>query len=373
MNSISGASFSDSKKHFLVLDGLRGVAAVMVVLFHLLEIFSGGNHAQQLINHGYLAVDFFYLLSGFVIGYAYDERWNKMTLKGFFKRRLIRLHPMIIVGSVIGAITFYFQGGVMFPMIDDVPLKELIMVMIVGCTLLPLPPSMDVRGWIEMHPLNGPAWSLFFEYIANILYALFLRRLSNTVLMILAVITGGLLIHMAVTHGDLIGGWSLIPEQLRIGFTRLLFPFIAGILLSRMVKPGSIQFAFLICSLLLIVSFSLPWIGSHEVKWMNGLYDALAVIILFPIIVVLGASGSVYGLGEKVCKFLGDISYPIYITHFPFIYLFMAWVTNNQVSMTDAAPAAALVFVVTILVAYASFKWYDLPVRKWLTTKWMKG
>ncbi len=86
-------AFSDSKAHYPILDGLRGVAAIMVVAFHILETFSGGDHVKQIINHGYLAVDFFFVLSGFVIGYAYDDRWNNMTLGGFFKRRLIRLHP----------------------------------------------------------------------------------------------------------------------------------------------------------------------------------------------------------------------------------------------------------------------------------------
>jgi len=93
MNYISSSSFTDTKSHYEILDGLRGVAAVIVVMFHILETFTGGDHSKQIINHGYMAVDFFFVLSGFVIGYAYDDRWNKMSLKGFFKRRIIRLHP----------------------------------------------------------------------------------------------------------------------------------------------------------------------------------------------------------------------------------------------------------------------------------------
>src|SRR6266404_2717599 len=96
--------FSDSKRHYKILDGLRGVAAIIVVLFHILEIFSGGIHTRQIINHGYLAVDFFFVLSGFVVGHAYDDRWGRMGLRGFFARRLIRLHPMVIMGSIIGAL-----------------------------------------------------------------------------------------------------------------------------------------------------------------------------------------------------------------------------------------------------------------------------
>jgi peptidoglycan/LPS O-acetylase OafA/YrhL len=87
---------------------LRGVAAIMVVWFHLFEAYAT-SHLDQRINHGYLAVDFFFILSGFVIGYAYDDRWKKkMSVKDFLKRRLIRLHPMVVMGAVIGAVMFYF-------------------------------------------------------------------------------------------------------------------------------------------------------------------------------------------------------------------------------------------------------------------------
>ena len=96
-----------SKPRYEILDGLRGVAAMMVVAFHLFESYSRGA-AFQIINHGYLAVDFFFVLSGFVIGYAYDDRWDRMTLGGFFKRRITRLHPMVIAGTVVGLLMFYF-------------------------------------------------------------------------------------------------------------------------------------------------------------------------------------------------------------------------------------------------------------------------
>ncbi len=104
-----------SKPHYEILDGLRGVAAVMVIIFHLFEAHAGGSHLTQIINHGYLAVDFFFMLSGFVIGYAYDDRWNRMTVGTFFKRRIIRLHPMVIMGSIVGAALFLFSGSPCFP------------------------------------------------------------------------------------------------------------------------------------------------------------------------------------------------------------------------------------------------------------------
>lgn len=142
MNSTSLAT----KPHYPVLDGLRGVAAILVVIFHILEAHST-SHLDLMINHGYLAVDFFFLLSGFVIGYAYDDRWNRMTLKDFFKRRLVRLHPLVIIGSVIGAIFFYFQDSAIWPAIHTVPVWKLLLTMVIGCTLIPVPISMDIRGW----------------------------------------------------------------------------------------------------------------------------------------------------------------------------------------------------------------------------------
>lgn len=374
MNYISSASFSDSKSHYEILDGLRGVAAVMVVMFHLLETFTGGSNLKQIINHGYLAVDFFFVLSGFVIGYAYDNRWDKMTLKGFFKRRLIRLHPMIIAGMVIGAICFYFQGSAVFPMIRQTPVWEMLLIMLIGFTLLPVPLSMDIRGWQEMHPLDGPAWSLFFEYIANILYALFIRKFSNKLLSVFVFIFGCALIQLSVfgPNGDVIGGWSVEPSQLRIGFTRLLYPFFAGLLLSRISKPGHIKHAFFWCSLLLVIILSVPRIGGGSHLWMNGLYVSFSIIFLFPLIVYLGASGKVEGkLPSKICEFLGNISFPIYIIHYPFIYIFTAWVSNKNISLTQSLPVALVVLLASIALAYACLKLYDIPVRKWLTKRFM--
>ena len=374
MNSNPSTAFSDSKKHYEILDGLRGVAAVIVVMFHLMETFNEGTNLKQIINHGYMAVDFFFVLSGFVIGYAYDDRWHKMSLAGFFKRRLIRLHPMIIIGMLIGGILFYFQASPYFPGISQVPVWRLLLVMIIGFTLLPIPPSMDIRGWIEMHPLDGPAWTLFFEYIANIFYALVLRKLSNKAVAVLAFIAGAMLIHLSVfgPNGDVIGGWSLEPLQIYVGFTRLLYPFLAGLLLSRIIKPAKIKNAFLWCSLLISAILFIPRVGGSQHLWMNGIYDAVSIIVLFPLIVYMGANGEVKGkYSSKICKFLGDISYPIYIIHYPLIYTFMAWVGRNKVTLIGSLPMAFIVLVISIVLSYVSLKLYDIPVRKWLSKRFM--
>jgi peptidoglycan/LPS O-acetylase OafA/YrhL len=366
-------AYLETKNHYEILDGLRGVAAIIVVIFHVFETYSG-TRFKQIINHGYLAVDFFFLLSGFVVAYAYDDRWGKMTQWEFYKRRLIRLQPMVIMGSIIGAIFFYTQGGALWPLINQTPVWKMLLVMLVGFTMLPLPTSMDIRGWQEMHPLNGPAWSLFFEYVANILYALVFRRFSKKVLTVFVVIFAALLVRYLVwgPQGDVIGGWSINAEQLNIGFTRLLYPFFAGILLCRMGKLIHIKNAFTICSLLLIVVFFIPRVGDEHTLWMNGLYESFSIILMFPLIVAIGAGGHITGgFAKKACKFLGDISYPIYITHYALIYTYTAWVADNKIPMGYGMQIGALLVIAAVAIAWVCLKFYDEPVREWLRKRYL--
>ncbi|MBE8724219.1 acyltransferase family protein [Flavobacterium hungaricum] len=374
MSSI--ASDIKPKKHYEILDGLRGVAAILVVAFHIFEAHGGGNRFVQIINHGYLAVDFFFLLSGFVVAYAYDDRWGRMGQWDFYKRRLIRLQPMVIMGMIIGAIFYYLQASdILFPMIAGMPVWKVILTMIVGFTLLPIPPSLEIRGWGEMHPLNGPAWSLFFEYIANILYAVLFRRFSNKVMTVFVLIFAGLLINYTVfgPKGDVIGGWSLNLEQMNVGFTRLLYPFFAGVLLSRLGKLIHIKGAFWICSLLITIVLAIPRIGDENSLWMNGLYESFAIILVFPLIVAIGAGGEIKNaFSLKVCKLFGDISYPIYITHYPLIYWYTAWVVDNKVSLADGYKTGLGVLFASIVLAYLCLKLYDEPVRNWLQNKFQK-
>lgn len=361
-----------TKPHYQILDGLRGVAAIIVVFFHLSEPLAG-SHLDNVVNHGYLAVDFFFLLSGYVIGYAYDDRWNKLTIGGFLRRRFERLQPLVVLGMTLGAIGFYFTDSTIWPLIHTVPAGKLIVVMLIGWTILPIPLSMDIRGWQEMHPLNSVGWSLFFEYIANILYALGLRKLSNKALTYFVLLAAAVLLHYALTNpnGDVTGGWTLNAEHLRVGITRTIFPFFAGLLLSRITRPSRVKNAFVWCSLLVAVVLLMPRIGGATHLWMNGLYEAFCIIIIFPLIVYIGASGIVHNkTEERICKFLGDLSYPLYMTHYVLVYFYVAWVSNHSgITLWQALPYALLTFAGAIGLAYASLKLYDEPVRVWLRKK----
>ncbi|MFC6646631.1 acyltransferase family protein [Granulicella cerasi] len=370
----STTAIAPRKAHYVVLDGLRGVASIVVILFHLCEANNGGSRFKQIINHGYMAVDFFFMLSGFVIAYAYDDRWQRMTVGSFFKRRLIRLQPMVILASIIGALFFYFGAGTTFPHIAQTPVWMTLLIMFIGMTMIPVPTSMDIRGWQETYPLNGPQWSLFFEYIANILYAFGLRRASNRVLGLLTFVAALLLAHLAIfgVEGDVIGGWALATPQLHIGFARVLFPFFAGVLLMRIGKRIATPNAFAVSSILLVIALALPRFGGTSHLWINGLYEAVCIIVLFPIIVLIGASDQrADGSSIRIARFFGDLSYPLYVTHYPLIYLYTAWVVEKKPTLAHSVEVAALTFVAAMTIAYLCLKFFDEPVRRYLSRRFL--
>lgn len=376
MTSSDAATSTDAtapaKNHYVILDGLRGVASLMVVVFHLFEAYSGGSPHKQIINHGYLAVDFFFLLSGFVIAYAYDDRWAGMGRWDFYKRRLVRLQPMIVMGGLIGAALVGFQHFSIFPKLEAATIWQILGLMLLGFLMIPVTPSADIRGWSEIYPLNGPAWSLFYEYLANILYAVGVRKLSNRWLGVIVALSALALVHLLVfgPRGDVIGGWALDADGIRIGLTRVLFPFFAGVLLMRLGKRIRVRNAFGLCSLLLIVALALPRFGGTERLWVNGLYEAACVILLFPLIVALGAGEkSVDGMSVRTARFFGDLSYPLYITHYPLIYIYTGWVVDKKVPAAQGALVGAGVFVAAVAIAYACLKLYDEPARRWLAAK----
>lgn len=375
----AASAFADSKPHYAILDGLRGVAALTVIWYHVFEGFAT-SPLDQKFNHGYLAVDFFFILSGFVVGYAYDDRWagrragGGMRMRDFLKRRIVRLHPMVVLGSVLGAVTFLIQGSVQWDG-THVPFGMVMLAMLLGMFLIPAYPGApyEVRGNNEMYPLNGPSWSLFFEYIGNILYALVLRRLPTRWLAVVTVVSGVGLAGYAVGglsgYGHLGVGWAMTEWNLPGGFLRLMFSFSVGLLMSRNFRPWKVRGAFWICSAAVIVLLSLLRIGGEGNMWLNGLYEAVCVTCIFPVLVYMGASGRISeGLPMRVCRFLGDISYPVYIIHYPFMYLFYAW-TFTGVPFSTAWPWAVTVFAGSIVLAYILLKVYDEPLRRWLGSR----
>ena len=381
-------SITGQKPRYEILDG---VAAVIVVMFHLFETYSKGV-PYQILNHGYLAVDFFFVLSGFVVGYAYDSRWsNGMTFGNFCKRRIIRLQPMLIFGTIVGALLFYMQGDHPdFSIIKETSWWIVVLIMIWGGTVLPIPKAWDIRGWSEFNPLNGATWSLLWEYIANLLYGLFLHRFRLRTLIVLAVLAALLVVNVCLNIDifgmldvrnyaayTIIGGWSLTPDQLLIGFSRLAYPFLIGLVISRVAKLQIrvSRHGFIWCSIILAIILIMPRMGGANPDnfWMNGLYEIIAILLMFPVLIMMGRGSTV--IGEKyegLCKFLGNISYPLYVTHYPIIYVQMSWVASHHDAPTSQHIfMGCCYFIIAIGLAYASMKLYDIPVRQWLSAKFL--
>ena len=293
------------------------------------------------------------MLSGFVIGYAYDDRWGSMSTWDFLKIRLVRLHPLVVMGTVVGAIGFvldpYTNG------MAHTSWLKLLGVMLISFSLLPAP---DIRAWGETHPLDGPAWSLLQEYFANILYAFVGRRLGQRALGLVVAISAVALTLAATHRGDIATGWGY--DNFGYAIVRMMYPFFAGLLLFRAGRLIQLPLAFPLCSLLLAILFCLPTF-TH-----NGLYEAACIILAFPLIVAAGAGGQLSGAWARVSKQLGDISYPLYITHYAFIYPYTAWVATHKPTAQQALPVAIGLFAAAILLAYAALKLYDEPVREWL-------
>lgn len=367
----------DSKPHYALLDGLRGVAALLVVWYHIFEgfQFAGNKPVIDFINHGYLAVDFFFILSGFVVGYAYDNRWGKtLTLGGFFRRRLIRLQPMVCMGAVIGAASFLLSGMERWDG-THATLWLTFLAFVCGCLMLPALPGMprEVRGNGEMFPLNGPCWSLFFEYVGNIVYALFIRRLSTRLLALLSFALCCALAWFAVTdqsgYGSIGVGWTVDRTNILGGSLRMLCPFTMGLLLSRIFKPiHYARGAFWTSAALLLIIFHVSYIYSDGALSLNGMFEAACIIAVFPLVVWYAASGKTTDIAStRICRFLGDISFPLYIVHYPLMYAFYMWlIKTRQYTLYETWPAALAVVTASIILAWLCLKLYDMPVRKWL-------
>ena len=406
-------AFSDTKPHYALLDGLRGVAALLVVWHHVFEgyQFAGNRPYIEFMNHGYLAVDFFFILSGFVIGYAYDDRWGKrLTLGNFFKRRLIRLHPMVIMGALIGFLAFAATG---FERWDgtNASLAASLLALLAAMLMIPALPGMtrEVRGNGEMFPLNGPCWSLFFEYIGNVVYAFLLRFLPTRALGCLAAALCCALGWFAIAdpsgYGCLGVGWTADTMNILGGMLRLLCPFTVGMFLSRVFSTPPLPFrggrerlrctllsgislararlgdtrllrggawvrgAFWWCMLVLVLLFHVPYIKSQGAVCWNGVFEAVCIIGIFPLLVWTAAKAPATDrLSTRVCKFLGDLSFPLYIVHYPLMYVFYLWLMKTeQYTFAETWPVALLVCVASVALAWVALRFFDIPVRQGLS------
>jgi peptidoglycan/LPS O-acetylase OafA/YrhL len=352
-NAQSQTELLKPRQHYKALDGLRGVAALSVVTFHFMEM-AIYNYSRLFIGHGFLAVDFFFCLSGFVIAYAYDDRIGRLGVAEFLKSRLIRLHPLVVLGSVFGLIALFLDSFVSAPLAYSSGRIALIFL----ASLLMIPyPAMQERGF-NLFSLNAPAWSLFWEYVANLVYALVLVKLSRRIVLVLTVIAGIVLCVAGEHAGALSGGWN--GHTFWDGGARVAYSFLAGLLIFRSGWTIRSRIGFSIIAVLLLLAFLMPY--AHR-GWVR---EAAVVLFYFPFLVALGAGATLSARSAKICTFAGNMSYPLYMTHYSVIWIFGNYYSRYKPDALHLAIVVACGVIVMVGVAYIAMIGFDIPVRRYL-------
>ena len=346
----------NSRRHVEALDGLRGVAALCVVLFHFMEM-AISDYSHLFIGHGFLAVDFFFCLSGFVIAYAYDDRIRVLGRAEFFTARLIRLHPMVIFGSLLGLISLLLDPLRAHPL--GYNSGQLALFFLASVLLIPYSGIAHRSG--NIFGLNAPSWSLLWEYLANIVYALVLYRLGRRWLLALLFVAAVLLSLVAFRAGTVSGGWS--GGTFWDGGARIAYSFLAGLLVYRSGWRIRSSLGIFSLSILLVASFLMPY-------WpWNGLAELLVVLIYYPMLIALGA-GAALGPRAKVLSLAaGRLSYPLYMTHYSVIWIFGEFCGTRHPATSELARTVTAGVLGMALFAWFVFRLYDLPVRRYLARR----
>ena len=350
------ATILQTKQHFEILDGLRGIAALAVVTFHFME-WAYSDYSKNFIGHGFLAVDFFFCLSGFVIGYAYDDRIAKMGVLEFFKSRVIRLHPLVIAGSVLGLLAFLFDPFGGHPELYSA--GKIILAFVCSVLLVPLPVIAD-RGF-NLFSFNAPAWSLFWEYIANVVYAFVLYKIRRGYLLLFTILPAVAICLICYRSGNLMGGWS--GPTFWDGSARISYSFFAGLLIYRSNWIIKSKLGFIGLAILLFLAFIMPFS-----KW-NWVSEPLIILFYFPLLIALGAGATLTPRLKKVCRFSGNISYPLYMTHYAVLWMFGNYYTSHKPGAAQLAFIIIAGLILLVGAAYLVMIAYDIPVRKYLSEK----
>jgi peptidoglycan/LPS O-acetylase OafA/YrhL len=349
-----------TKQHFEILDGLRGVAALAIVAFHFMEIVYS-DYSKNFIGHGFLAVDFFFCLSGFVIGYAYDDRIRKMGVIEFFKSRLIRLHPLVIFGSILGLLGFLFDPFGGHPELYST--GKTILIFLASVFLIPYPAMPD--RFFNLFSFNAPAWSLFWEYVANIFYAFILCKISRRYLLLLTIVSAAILCLVCHSAGNMMGGWS--GPTFWDGCARICFSFLAGLLVYRSNWIIKNKLGFFGIAVLLVLAFISPFS-----KW-NWLTEPFIVLLYFPLIVALGAGASLTPGLKRLCVFFGKISYPLYMTHYAALWIFGNYYASHKPGTSQLPFIIITGMILLVGVAYLVMVIYDIPLRRYLSDRRKQG
>lgn len=344
-------------KRFITLDFYRGVAAIFILMRHTLE-FSGFNPYTS-----YLAVDLFYLISGFVFVPSTGDKLlsGKIDAKGAIIGRIIRLYPLYFLSIALAGF-FWIIGARHGVNIAGQPYWQ--------AWLMSLTMGPNFFAPMYMFQINGPAWYLFVDIVGVIFFAFTYKYLKNWALGLIVLISGVILIWAAF-HIDPRGGLDLgwVKNNLQYGFCRFAFSFTLGMLLYRILRNGFFE-----------KQYNLPWLGiilcalmgySMCIQKFTPTIDALislfCVIILYPSLLIIGTKVDFGGILAKITDFLSPISYTIYVLQLPFITLAFFVLKLNHLNVREIAPWGEFVMQI-FMISFAVFanKYYDAPVRGFL-------
>jgi peptidoglycan/LPS O-acetylase OafA/YrhL len=317
------------------LDGLRGVAAAAVLLGHSAHLIGW----RDLFPRFYLAVDFFFLLSGFIMARTYQARLDEGRWRDFLRRRAVRLWPLLIAGTALGLAVALYLGER-----DNLPLRVAL-----GLACLPL---LSPAG---LFPLNGPQWSLLFETSANLAHAVLRRGVSTWAVFAVPVALGAGIAACAASNVPLNGGFE--PDSIAVGFLRVGFSYSAGIALWRLRLPR-LAIPFPLLALAILAPMALP------TTWPSGL-DAIVILIVWPAALVLGRTDPVRGEPSTwALGWIGALSYPLYILHYPVI---RATAHVEHVLKLGSRVSMIVGMGTSIIAAAACLKLFDEPARRQLS------
>jgi peptidoglycan/LPS O-acetylase OafA/YrhL len=346
------------RRSYRTLDGLRGVGAFMVVMRHVPGFFG-----PIRVPESFLAVDLFYLVSGFVVAHAYGERLKAGGyLKAFMKTRLIRLYPLYFVGMAIGLV------AAVLSLIND-PRSfwsgpKLLEAVVLGLIMFPRLPGVAANG----STLNGPTWTLLPELIGNLAYALLIRFMSVRLLAIILVVCGAGLVVAELQFHTLDVGYS--PNDQWTALVRVGYSFFAGVLLFRYVgqKEHTSEWAAWAC--LALLAFLL---GFAPAKAQMAYYELGAVLLGMPALVVLAARFEPRALSGRLFSYIGLVSYGVYIVHQPLGNMAVGAVKRFMHIPHDARGLVLGVVFLAAMVGLAGWldRFYDAPVRRVLRAWFM--
>jgi peptidoglycan/LPS O-acetylase OafA/YrhL len=343
----------ETNHKFLGLDALRGAAALIVAVGHATVLFGFRPGSS------YLAVDLFFVLSGFVLAHAYDRKIaGGMGSIDFMRVRLIRLYPIYCLGTL--AATF----AILIALVSTKgswSFSNLAAAFPFAMAFLPTPPGLAPREAI--YPLDTPAWSLAFELVVNLAFVLAWRMLSIRRLIAIVVLAGVALIFSAFHYGDLSSGsdWRTALG----GFPRVFFSFPLGVLLLRLYRERNLR---LQLSPLVPLAITLAVLIIEPSARFRPAYDLGCVILVFPLVVAAGATVQPLRFAAPFAL-LGALSYALYALHFPIMEMSISALTKiSHGNLVRYQPWAGLAFIgIALIAAYVADAWVDAPARRWLS------